>query len=232
MRGYLQRLASTVSAPRGREGLHPFVGSLSTPSHWEEQHESVIAAPRSTAGREREEQPAGTPHSTETAREINVQADPIEVEHSHQHLLQPAPTPTKIAPVVEQPHLVDRVTRQRAAEQQHEKQQAGHHLTPLFEPLMHEEVTQSDAAEAPSAISQARAQRTNQPQASVSLSKPEGRVDGPRESRPAAEDIQIHIGRIEVIAIPSAASSKPATTRVDRSLSLDEYLRRRNGSAR
>jgi len=45
-----------------------------------------------------------------------------------------------------------------------------------------------------------------------------------------ADDIQIHIGRIEVTAVRSAAP--PAPKAPDRSLSLDAYLNRRNGRAR
>jgi hypothetical protein len=44
------------------------------------------------------------------------------------------------------------------------------------------------------------------------------------------DDIQIHIGRIEVTAVRSAALAAPKTP--ERSLSLDAYLNRRNGRAR
>ena len=42
------------------------------------------------------------------------------------------------------------------------------------------------------------------------------------------EEIQIHIGRIEVLAVPQAAS-RPAAAPVRKGLNLDEYLSRRNG---
>ena len=50
-------------------------------------------------------------------------------------------------------------------------------------------------------------------------------------SRPAPaqpEEIQIHIGRIEVLAVPQAAP-RPAAAPVRKGLSLDDYLSRRNG---
>jgi hypothetical protein len=43
-----------------------------------------------------------------------------------------------------------------------------------------------------------------------------------------ADDIQIHIGRIEVIAVPQAVQ-RPVTPAPRRGMSLDEYLSRRNG---
>jgi hypothetical protein len=42
------------------------------------------------------------------------------------------------------------------------------------------------------------------------------------------DDIQIHIGRIEVVAIPQAAP-RPAPAPTRKGVSLDEYLHRRNG---
>jgi hypothetical protein len=44
------------------------------------------------------------------------------------------------------------------------------------------------------------------------------------------DDIQIHIGRIEVLAV-SQPASRPAPPPARKGLSLDEYLRRRNGRA-
>jgi hypothetical protein len=47
---------------------------------------------------------------------------------------------------------------------------------------------------------------------------------------PQADDIQIHIGRIEVVAVPQAAP-RPAAAPTRKGLSLDEYLNRRDGRA-
>jgi hypothetical protein len=49
-----------------------------------------------------------------------------------------------------------------------------------------------------------------------------------RSLSPQADDIQIHIGRIEVVAVPQAAP-RPAAAPARKGLSLDEYLNRRNG---
>jgi len=69
------------------------------------------------------------------------------------------------------------------------------------------------------------------------LSPDRGKVErtGPaRHSAPAersADDIQIHIGRIEVTAVPPAPA-RPAVQPVRKSLRLDEYLRRGREGAR
>jgi hypothetical protein len=55
-------------------------------------------------------------------------------------------------------------------------------------------------------------------------------TDRRREVQHAGEDIQIHIGRIEVIAVQPAGAR--ATVPARKSQTLDEYLKRRDGRAR
>jgi hypothetical protein len=50
----------------------------------------------------------------------------------------------------------------------------------------------------------------------------------PHSPQPRADEIEIHIGRIEVVAAPPAPP-RPAVTPQRKSLSLDDYLSRRNG---
>jgi hypothetical protein len=54
--------------------------------------------------------------------------------------------------------------------------------------------------------------------------------DGESSRERGGEDIQIHIGRIEVIAVPPAPRAAAATPR--HAMSLDDYLKRRDGRAR
>jgi hypothetical protein len=48
---------------------------------------------------------------------------------------------------------------------------------------------------------------------------------------PEPDEIQIHIGRIEVIAVQPPAQAQPKKARAE-SLTLDDYLRRRDGKSR
>jgi hypothetical protein len=52
-----------------------------------------------------------------------------------------------------------------------------------------------------------------------------------RAPQPQSDDIQIHIGRIEVVAVAQPAP-RPAAAPVRKGLGLDEYLSRGNGRAR
>ena len=61
----------------------------------------------------------------------------------------------------------------------------------------------------------------------------EPRVSFPRRSpqpEPERDEIEIHIGRIEVTAVPQAVA-RPAAQPARKSLNLDEYLKRRNRRA-
>jgi hypothetical protein len=65
----------------------------------------------------------------------------------------------------------------------------------------------------------------------VPRSDPHGKKGMPdsRTSRPEPDEIQIHIGRIEVIAVPPAPPAPPPPKRKPGAPSLNEYLQRRNG---
>lgn len=49
-----------------------------------------------------------------------------------------------------------------------------------------------------------------------------------RGTSSASSDVRIHIGRIEVVAVPQAAARPVAARAAPRAMGLDEYLRRRD----
>jgi len=58
------------------------------------------------------------------------------------------------------------------------------------------------------------------------------RQQHPLQAAQPPDDIQIHIGRIEVVAVPPPAPQPRAPRAPDRSLSLDAYLNRRDRRTR
>jgi hypothetical protein len=110
-------------------------------------------------------------------------------------------------------------------------------------PVVVERLLRADAPNAPDAASGRQQTESRVMQAQTPRKEPEPRtiaaqVNAHRQqapvlqpSRPAQqqpEDIQIHIGRIEVLAVPQT-SPRPAAAPVRKGLNLDEYLSRRNG---
>ncbi|HEF4760892.1 TPA: hypothetical protein SAN82_003339 [Pseudomonas putida] len=69
------------------------------------------------------------------------------------------------------------------------------------------------------------------------LARPSSRADQPTPLRPfnpppsppVADEVHVHIGRIEVTALHEAAPAKPPPRTPQPSLSLDDYLARRKG---
>jgi hypothetical protein len=112
----------------------------------------------------------------------------------------------------------------------------------LAEPARHPFAADTDAhvgVTSPAALRAADAFRPVMPparasEAVVSAAEPRER---PRRrhathAAPPQDDIQIHIGRIEVVAVPPPAQAPRAPKAADAGLSLDAYLNRRHERAR
>jgi hypothetical protein len=108
-------------------------------------------------------------------------------------------------------------------------------------PSVVERLLRSDASDASEAA--LTSQRTHELQAQPPTNEPDARtiaaqINAKRQQAPISqpsrpvqaqpEEIQIHIGRIEVLAVPQVAS-RPAATPARKGLNLDDYLSRRNG---
>jgi hypothetical protein len=146
------------------------------------------------------ETPAGTTH-------VEARAEPSEEARSARRAWKPQSEPVPLQP-----------------------------LSPQGQPLLVEEWTGSarDEGEMP-----ARSPRNHAPQANPTawpvtatqrLRAERMSPNVGREHQRGSDDIQIHIGRIEVVAVPQATPRSAAPAR--KSQTLDEYLKRRDGRAR
>jgi hypothetical protein len=215
MSGYLQRLVQTAAQPA--ETVHPFAGSVFTryedEPRWVESEETVVAESRKSAAPILSSTRQNVPESDtrrKIARALEYRptapvspAVPIQPERgrdvvqpvAEEQLLQPAPL---IAPAPKaEPH----------------RDQPQPRVLPdyAFRPLVANDVLADEVR-----IGPARMRASSR---------------SPHDSHHAAaaelesDDIQIHIGRIEVTAVHPLAPRAPKAP--DRSLSLDAYLNRR-----
>jgi hypothetical protein len=234
MSGYLYRLVRTVSHPS--ETIHPRPGSLfapyrsapDSPSEWLEQAETVATYPArsesSTIGEPAEtvHHPArsddlqspllpGTANEPPRIFELVERADvspPAGNKAQHDTLEHAVPVPPRLAPQA-----------QRAVPDSRYDADVQSYV-PLIHPQRSE--AQSARPEAPQFSTEARSMR----EASANLMAEEHPTRAEREP----DDIQIHIGRIEVTAVQPPAPRAPKAP--DKAISLDAYLERRNGRAR
>jgi hypothetical protein len=227
MRGYLHRLVHTVSRPR--ETVHPRTGSLfapyrsapGSPSEWLEQSETVTTHPARPESYTTGESPGparsgnsqspllfGTADEPPRLFEAGRRADasrPASNEAQHNAFENAVDVPPRLATPQAQRAVPD--SRREAGGESHEL-------------LIHPP----------------RSARPENPRFSTEAgSKREARANLPAEGRPARaerqpDEIQIHIGRIEVTAVQPPLPRAPKAP--DKAISLDAYLERRNRRSR
>lgn len=242
MRRFLQQLAASVMRPQ--PSLHPFAESIypapraSSPSA--EGLQSVVSVPRPQAS-------AAQPVPSVQSRYITIPtAPPVEahaaservssarednVSSYEQQPYRPLLRVQDMQPSVDASGFASlRQSKKLDAREDQELSRGDHreeHIATTFDassaPLIRNEgkAVQPITPLLPQLDAQAlvAARRANAP--SASLAPPLG-----RETR--ADDIQVHIGRIEVIAVPPAAP-RPAPAPQRKGISLDDYLSRRGG---
>jgi hypothetical protein len=215
MSGYLQRL---VNAAGGGDTVHPRTGSIFSPRVGEtpapaQDREDIEQAARP---RPRAASPHGEP------------ADPPErvTRESRPTPLFPAAVDAPAAPTLEHAPPLGRTALPDAVEAaehaderpwEPQRQPGDDHLT--NRPLVR------DTAEASPVFAPPSRGREPRPRSAPPRRLRTDRDAGQRERQ--ADDIQIHIGRIEVIALPPPAPRAPKAP--DRSVSLEAYLSRRDG---
>jgi hypothetical protein len=232
MSGYLQRLARNAMTPS--RSIHPAVASIFSPLKEERIPAPLLEYDEIETVENRAESlariapaiPSGAVDAPRANEVGEGEISRVDGEPRHEAFRPlarmsrppvPAVTTGRIAPPLKQPGPL------RNAETE---PQPGIHVEPEepYTPLLPPAV--------PSADAEGEIFRASETVVSTASKKDAARV--PRHgavSKSEADEIQIHIGRIEVTAVPPAAA-RPAVVPVSKSVNLDEYLKRGRGRAR
>jgi hypothetical protein len=209
MSGYLQRIVAAAARPERR--IRPFVGSIYAPSQASLAEEDIGATFSETiarpAQREAERLAAVEPGA---ARRPNADA-PAErrTAHEAEAIAAAAPSP-----------LSRSLASAADSAPQPMPPRAEVAITDRTRLVEHWRETAPEPATAAVGLDRPRPGPGPLARAAPQLSRP--RAEPPRDP---GEDVQIHIGRIEVIA-PQPAPAQPAAPRAPRSTSLQDYLKR------
>ena len=216
MSGYLQRLARSVMQPSER--VHPMVGSVfSIPAN---QVEAEGGAPSLELGERSQEREPG-----EREQEQNVEILRPAPLIPHNELLRPvqrlqAANETRSnpsRPVKAHEHSSEAPEREPAGAASLAQKEEGSQQN-VYAPLM----PVSEVRSEPKIILQIA------PNPAASSRSDTGKAEAVRGGKREADDIQIHIGRIEVLAIPPAPPVARPAKSPHKASSLDDYLKRRN----
>jgi hypothetical protein len=231
MSGYLQRMVSSARNPA--RSIHPTLGSLfsapiyGAPLETVQPEENLILSnrPEPTMKPAAEPVPILTPRRVSTPETPRRDADtkPLSEERILEPLVVPRPEAT------EEPAAAFFTTK-LAASQTREPDETSSNLAPELEgvprysyrPLIEEDYRPAVAAKIFSDSAPRAFGATGAPQRDVP-----NRIPQPERER---DEIEIHIGRIEVTAVPQVAA-RPAAPPARKSLNLDEYLKRRDRRA-
>jgi hypothetical protein len=248
MTGYLQRLAMSVQAPAR---LHPFVGPMFAGPLPEAvapvlPHADLSAAP--------DDQVAATPAATDHAERAPAPAlsptVPAQVHRDMRQVQDPRDESPDSNPPDSDDARSDGAAAPRAgfrplfatAEREAEFRATVPHDTANVlpapsraQPLMPSTTRRDPARETPAVLPRPAAslRDVEPPLASspAALRRPVA-DERPAAARPrSSEDVHIHIGRVEVTAVPPPAPRPPAAP-PRKTMTLEEYLGRRNGAPR
>jgi hypothetical protein len=229
--GYLQRLAANLIAPGG--GIHPIVGSIyDTASHGVSNHalsdEQLIETRRRSP---LETPPPAVPTFAPASK--NEPPTPRETADAQPRsgvIAQREPYP-RLLPLSERAGNDDD-DRLRPAKVTDEAGRAGSspssaNLAPLPAMRLNAPLVSGNLAPNPSGVFDRSANRDGLQR----LAPPQRRSPQSVSPQRPSDEVEIHIGRIEVTALhPAPAPSAPSRP-ARRAMTLDEYLRRRDGRA-
>jgi hypothetical protein len=238
MSGYLQRLAA--GAIRPARSIHPVVGTLYAPMSQQPSMESPeevhveTSLPQTPAGRETSpfERPlvkSFAPQPRRRHSDAGLQIAPrrsgskenpslAEIGGATVEKSALRPGPGQAAATSAGPNEASEDIRESSAEPAS--------LSSEYHPL----VRTSPVSALPNSMTLTEPHNLREMRASASPQNNRN-AGSTRPAQPQHEpdEIQIHIGRIEVTAVQPAATPRPAPKERNKSVSLDEYLSRRNG---
>lgn len=257
MSRYLQRITASVLQPQPR--IHPLVQSIFAPTNLEETSTSIVPSDAQPASLLASKLSAGSrpASASQRTRESSVDDEThssakFNATNLPPALLNTAPLdPTSGSREIFQPLLPQASSREQLTDVStpslHASTAPAPPASPLpslgshtaaasapdwkFQPIVTESASASSTkvepslhAVAPKSDSPSHATRP----APLRASSPN--VSAHRMPPPQPDEIQIHIGRIEVVAMPAPAP-REVRAPIRKSQSLDEYLRRSNGRA-
>jgi hypothetical protein len=234
MSGYLQRMVT--SAARPERALKPLVGGLFAREPLAVEEATTIARQRAESTKELQrprvhDEMAESPVMEERLVEQRIEDGKAHVDVAIQSM----------SPKLEQ-DAVELVEHRRAIEsavaplvEAHIEPHNAVEKNVVVRTLEREQLLVQDAGwvEEAEASEEPKSSMQGTPCAVVRATKVEPREQtaGSQESRRGPEDIHIHIGRIEVVAVPQPVQ-RAAPVAARRGESLEEYLKRRDRRAR
>lgn len=243
MKGFLRRLAEGVGGPVDRHArLHPFVESSygSRPGPAEDPAPLLTGRVTTARGPERDAdlEPLEEPRpemeietGTETASVLVPSSDAPEIRGERRRPALDAEDLPSLAKQVDEPASVRRepARDRRGRVRPPSESRAAPRMPPALLPV--DLPPDGSAEREPIAVERAWAGEATDARApAVAHSHTVTRPGGAAER---SNDVHIHIGRIEVLAVPPAAPRPAAQTAARKGPSLDEYLRRKSsGGAR
>ena len=220
MSGYLQRLARSVMQPSER--VHPMVGSVfSASANQGETEVSTLSfgpaarSPHQQSPERKPEQNVGKPHPSPFMKPDDLPRPAQQLPASNEATSTPsqpvkAPENNSVAPERE-PVLAARLAQEREATQ-----------PTVYAPLMPMTEVRSEAKLIPKILPQIA------PHPAAPTRRDKSKVEAIRSAEHEADDIQIHIGRIEVLAVPPAPPVVRPAKSAHKAPSLDDYLKHRD----
>jgi hypothetical protein len=231
--GFLQRLAGAVIAPQS--SIHPLVGSrFLRPSHWvievEQGEETLVGAPRASAPAAaasaitRDELIAPSrdmrKENTEPLADGDATADLVRAGERKGNAAQRTLKEGRLLEARSDPRPSGSIAGARLAP--HDDQTLVEAEATLAAPSRYRALLSTRSADSAASISRPPPVSRNRPYAPSNMIA--GRAGPPAEN----DQVEIHIGRIEVVAPPASPRAAPLKPPRRAASSLDDYLARRD----